>query len=39
MRKCANADLNLQKRLGSRSDPNGIQERLFRQFKNLSMRY
>ena len=30
--------LHLQKRLGSRSDPNGIQERMFRQFKNLCMR-
>ena len=28
----------LQKRLGSRSDPNGIQERMFPQFKNLCMR-
>ena len=28
--------LHLQKRFGSRSDPNGIQERMFRQFKNLS---
>ena len=25
--------LHLQKRFGSRSDPNGIQERMFRQFK------
>ena len=30
--------LNLQKRFGSRSDPNGIQERMFRQFKKLCMR-
>ena len=29
--------LHLQKRLGSRSDPNGVQERMFRQFKNLCM--
>ena len=28
-------NLHLQKRFGSRSDPNGIQERMFRQFKNL----
>ena len=31
--------LHLQKRFGSRSDPNGIQETMFRQFKNLRMRY
>ena len=30
--------LHLQKRFGSRSDPNGIQERRFRQFKDLCMR-
>ena len=30
--------LHLQKRFGSRSDPNGIQERMFRQFKNLCIR-
>ena len=30
--------LHLQKRFGSSSDPNGIQERMFRQFKNLRMR-
>ena len=30
--------LHLQKRFGSRSDPNGIQEKMFRQFKNLCMR-
>ena len=29
--------LHLQKQFGSRSDPNGIQERMFRQFKNLCM--
>ena len=28
-------NLHLQKRFGSRSDPNGIQEIMFRQFKNL----
>ena len=28
--------LNLQKPFGSRSDPNGIQERMFRQFKNCA---
>ena len=27
----------LQKRFGSRSDPNGTQEKMFRQFKNLCM--
>ena len=31
--------LNLQKLFGSRSDPNGIQERMFHQFKNLCKRY
>ena len=31
--------LHLQKRFWSRSDPNGIQERLFRQFKKLSIHY
>ena len=31
-------NIHLQKRFGSRSDPNGIQERMFRQFKNLRMR-
>ena len=30
--------LHMQKRFGSRSDPNGIQERMFHQFKNLGMR-
>ena len=30
--------LHLQKQFGSRSDPNGIQERMFSQFKNLYMR-
>ena len=30
--------LHLQKRFGSRSDRNAIQERMFRQFKNLCMR-
>ena len=30
--------LHLQKRFGSRSDPKGIQERMFRQVKNLCMR-
>ena len=29
--------LHLQKQFGSRSDPNGTQERMFRQFKNLFM--
>ena len=28
-------NLHLQKRFGSRSDPNGTQERMFRQFKNV----
>ena len=28
--------LHLQKRFGSRSDPKGIQERMFRQFKNFA---
>ena len=27
--------LNLQKRFGSRSDPNGIQKRILRQFKKF----
>ena len=30
--------LHLQKRFGPRSDPNGIQERMFRKFKKLCMR-
>ena len=30
--------LHLQTRFGSRSDPNGIQDRMFRQFKNVCMR-
>ena len=30
--------LHLQTRFGSRSDPNGIQNRMFRQFKNVCIR-
>ena len=30
--------LSLQTQFGSRSDPNGIQDRMFRQFKNVCMR-
>ena len=40
-RMCMHQSLSLyicKKRFGSRSDPNGIQERMFRQFKNLCMR-
>ena len=35
---CLHQSLSLSLSLGSRSDPNGIQDRMFRQFKNVCMR-